>query len=190
MEKKMIETERLILREMTEQDFDALFAVLGDPEVMQHYPNVFDETKVREWIHRNIERYEIFSFGLWAVVLKETGELIGDCGLTMQQIGGNIKPEIGYHIRKDMQRKGYGTEAAKAVIDWAFTNTPFQVLYSYMKHTNAGSYRTAISAGMKLVEEFPDKVNGITKVYAITREEWIALKKESILCSVETQSQL
>lgn len=181
MEKKIIETERLILRELTEQDFDALFAVLGDPEVMQHYPNVLDENKVREWINRNIERYQIFSFGLWAVVLKETGELIGDCGLTMQQIGGKIKPEIGYHIRKDMQKKGYGSEAAKAVRDWAFYNTPFNILYSYMKHTNVGSYRTAMAAGMKIVEEFPDEVNGITKVYAITREEWMALKKKSNL---------
>lgn len=173
---KIIETDRLILRELTEKDFDALFAVLGDAEVMQHYPNVFDENKVRAWIDNNIERYRIFSFGLWAVVLKETGELIGDCGLTMQEIGGKIKPEIGYHIRKDMQKKGYGSEAAKAVRDWAFQNTPFNILYSYMKYTNVGSYRTAISAGMKQVDEFSDEVNEITKVYAITREEWIALK--------------
>lgn len=175
--KIIIETARLILRELTENDFDAMFAVLGDPEVMQHYPNVFDENKVREWIHRNMERYRIFSFGLWAVVLKETGELIGDCGLTMQLIGEKIKPEIGYHIRKDMQKKGFGSEAAKAVRDWTFQNTPFNILYSYMKYTNVGSYRTAISAGMKLVDEFPDEVNDITKVYAITREECIALKR-------------
>lgn len=176
-DKLIIETERLFLREFTENDFDALFAVLGDKEVMEHYPNVFDENKVRAWIQRNLERYQIFSFGLWAVVLKESGELIGDCGLTIQEIGGKIKPEIGYHIRKDMQKKGYGSEAAKAVRDWTFQNTPFNIVYSYMKHTNVGSLLTAKSIGMKLVDEFPDEVNGITKVYAITREEWMALKK-------------
>lgn len=53
-----------------------------------------------------------------AVCLKETGELIGDCGLTMQNIGGVIKPEIGYHICKDMQRKGFAKEAASSVRDW------------------------------------------------------------------------
>ena len=109
-----IETKRLLLREMTEEDFNALYQVLADSDIMQHYPYVFDEGRVRNWITRNRERYQIFGFGLWAVVLKQTGEMIGDCGLTMQKIGETIKPEIGYHIRKDQQRKGY----AKALIEF------------------------------------------------------------------------
>lgn len=173
-----LETERLILREMREEDFQALFLVLGDPEITRHYPSSFDEAHVRGWIGRNIERYRIFGFGLWAVCLKETGELIGDCGLTMQLIGGVIKPEIGYHIRKDMQRKGYAREAAAAVRDWAFSNTPFRIIYSYMKYTNEPSARTAVSWGCHQVDEFRDDVNGITKVFAITRAEWAAVKKE------------
>lgn len=56
---------------------------------MEHYPYTFDENRVRNWITKNIERYSIFGFGLWAVVLKETDELIGDCGLTMQNIKGS-----------------------------------------------------------------------------------------------------
>lgn len=67
----------------------------------------------RGWIEKNKERYRIFGFGLWAVCLKDTGEMIGDCGLTMQNIGGVIKPEIGYHMRKDMQCKGFAKEAAR-----------------------------------------------------------------------------
>lgn len=65
-----------------------------------------------------MERYRILGFGLWAVCLKETGEMIGDGGLTMQPINGKIKPEIGYHVRKDQQRKGYAKEAAIAVRDF------------------------------------------------------------------------
>ena len=102
----MIETERLLLREMIEDDFDALYRILGDADTMRYYPSAFDETGVKNWIARNIERYRIFGFGLWAVCLKETGEVIGDCGLTMQLIDGQIKPEIGYHIRADKQRNG------------------------------------------------------------------------------------
>ena len=94
-------TSRLILREMTDADFDALYSVLADSDIMQHYPYTFDEARVRNWIVRNQERYRIFGFGLWAVCLKETGEMIGDCGLTMQVIHGQIRPEIGYHIRQD-----------------------------------------------------------------------------------------
>lgn len=170
-----IETERLILREMYESDYDALYAVLADSDIMQHYPYTFDETRVRGWIAKNMERYQIFGFGLWAVCLKETGEMIGDCGLTMQLIKGQIKPEIGYHIRKDQQKKGYAKEAARAVRDWTFHNTPFHVVYSYMKHTNVPSYSTAMSWGCHQVDEFEDKVNGITKVFAITREEWLSI---------------
>lgn len=167
-----IETNRLILREMTAEDYEALYTVLADSDIMQHYPYAFDEARVRGWITRNIERYQIFGFGLWAVCLKETGEMIGDCGLTMQMINGQIKPEIGYHIRRDQQRKGFAKEAASAVRDWTFENTPFNEVYSYMKYTNVPSCKTAISWGCHQVDEYKDDVNEITKVFAITRDEW------------------
>lgn len=171
----VIETERLLLREMTENDFEALYKVLADSDIMQHYPYTFDDARVRGWIDKNIERYRIFGFGLWAVCRKETGEMIGDCGLTMQLIGGQIKPEIGYHIRADHQRKGYATEAASAVRDWAFCNTPFNILYSYMKATNEPSSRIAIAYGCRQVDEFADDANDMIKVFAISRVEWSAL---------------
>ena len=110
----MIETERLYLREMNMDDFDALYKVLADHDIMKHYPYTFDEARVREWIERNMKRYENDGFGLWAVCLKTTGEMIGDCGLTLQNIDGTMLPEIGYHIRADQQRRGYAKEAAAA----------------------------------------------------------------------------
>ena len=169
----IIKTKRLFLREMTENDFDALYKVLADSDIMQHYPYTFDENRVRNWIERNRERYRIFGFGLWAVCLKETGEMIGDCGLTMQLIGGQIKPEIGYHIRADKQRNGFAAEAAIAVRDWVFNHTPFNTVYSYMLQTNEPSYKTAISYGCKQVDAFKDDANEITMVFAITRDEWM-----------------
>ncbi|MBQ2156425.1 MAG: GNAT family N-acetyltransferase, partial [Clostridiales bacterium] len=75
--KKILETERLYLREMSMDDFDALYKVLADKEIMQHYPYTFDEERVRGWIERNMNRYKDNGFGLWAVCLKETGEMIG-----------------------------------------------------------------------------------------------------------------
>lgn len=173
-----IETERLSLREMKESDFDALYKVLADSDIMQHYPYAFDENRVINWIQRNIERYRIFGFGLWAVCLKETGEMIGDCGLTMQFINGEIKPEIGYHIRADKQRNGYAKEAAIAVRDWTFNNTPFQIVYSYMKYTNEPSVKTAISYGCKQVDEYKDDENEITKVFAISKDQWADLIRQ------------
>lgn len=169
----VIETERLLLREMNDNDFQPLYEVLADSEIMRHYPYTFDEARVRNWIQRNMERYRILGFGLWAVCLKETGEMIGDCGLTMQLINDQIKPEIGYHIRADKQRKGYAKEAAIAVRDWTFTHTPFNVVYSYMKYTNEASIKTALSYGCKQVDEFSDETNGVTKVFAISKDEWL-----------------
>ena len=172
----VIETERLILREMTDEDFHALYKVLADSDTMQHYPYKFDENRVRNWIARNTERYRIFGFGLWAVCLKETGEMIGDCGLTMQNINGQIKPEIGYHIRSDQQRNGYAKEAAIAVRDWTFQNTPFRLVYSYMKAANMPSAKTAMAYGCKLVDAFEDEENGCTQVFALSREDWAQLR--------------
>ena len=152
-------------------DLDALFAVLGDKEIMQHYPYSFDEERVRSWIERNMKRYTDDGFGLWAVCLKDTGEMIGDCGLTLQNIDGQMLPEIGYHIRKDQQRKGYAKEAAAAVRDWAFQNTEYPALYSYCKYTNVGSFKTAESIGMHFEKEYEDEANKITHVSVIRRED-------------------
>lgn len=168
-----IETERLILREMNEEDFDDLYCVLADSDIMQHYPYTFDEKRVRGWIEKNQERYQIFGFGLWAVCLKENGKMIGDCGLTLQPIGNTIKPEIGYHIQKTYQRKGYAKEAAIAVRDWAFTHTPFQTIYSYMKSTNLPSMQTAQAYGCQRVDEFVDAEKEKTTVFALSKKTWL-----------------
>ena len=169
--KKILETERLFLREMTMDDFDALNAVLGDDDIMIHYPYTFDEARVKSWIERNMNRYRDNGFGLWAVCLKDSGEMIGDCGLTLQNIEGEMLPEIGYHIRADKQGQGYAKEAALAVRDWAFANTDYPALYSYCKYTNVGSFKTAESIGMKFLKEYPDADNEITHVSVIRRED-------------------
>ena len=89
----IIETERLLLREYTMDDFEALYEIMSDVETMQHYPAPFDEARTRRWIEWNLENYAQYGFGLWAVVLKETGEFIGDCGITIQNIDGEKLPD-------------------------------------------------------------------------------------------------
>lgn len=171
----VIETERLRLREYTWEDYDALYAILADPETMRFYPKPYDEEKVRGWITWNLKNYREHGFGIWAVTRKDTGEMIGNCGLTIQMIDGEPLPEIGYHIRRDCWRRGYGSEAARAVRDWAFENTGYGCLYSYMKYTNLPSQATAMANGMEKVKAYPNEKDGVTCVYAITRERWAAL---------------
>lgn len=109
---------------------------------------------------------------------KKTDELIGDCGLTMQLIDGLISPEIGYHIRRDLQQKGYASEASRAVRDWAFTHTPFKTLYSYMKSTNIPSRQTALKWGAHFVKEYHDEINETTAVYSMNKDEWMKRQSE------------
>lgn len=65
----------------------------------------------------------------------------------------------------------------ETVRDWAFQNTDYDILYSYMKYTNIGSYSTALANGMKKVKEYTNSRNTLSYAYAITREEWETLAK-------------
>ena len=139
----LLQTARIFLRELTDEDFDSLFEILSDAEVMKYYPKPFDAERVKDWIEWNFQNYKQYGFGLWAVCLKDSGKMIGDCGITIQNIDGELLPEIGYHIHKDFWRQGFATEAAAVVRDWAFENTKYDCLYSYMKYLNVPSYKTA-----------------------------------------------
>ena len=167
----MIKTERLLLREYTMSDFEALYSILSDPITMQYYPHPYDEAYTRKWIDWNLKNYEKYGFGLWAVDLKDGG-FIGDCGLTMQNIDGKELPEIGYHIHRDCWHRGYAKEAAHAVRDWAFANTEYDELFSYMNKANQASIATALSNGMTKRKEFTDANGEELCVCSITRSEW------------------
>ncbi|MBQ6653973.1 MAG: GNAT family N-acetyltransferase [Erysipelotrichaceae bacterium] len=152
-------------------DFDELHEIMSDAETMQFYPAPFDEAKTRRWIKWNLENYAKYGFGLWAVILKETGELIGDCGVTIQNIDGELLPEIGYHIHKKYWRRGFAREAGQAVRDWAFANTGYPSLYSYCKYSNEASCKTAEAIGMHFLKDYHDEANGLSFVYVINRTE-------------------
>lgn len=164
----ILETNRLILREYKLDDFNDLYKILSDPITMSHYPKPYDEEGTKRWINWCIESYKQNGFGLWAVILKETNSLIGDCGISMQKIDGVWLPEVGYHINKDYWRNGYAKEAGLAVIKWAFENTNYNTLYSYMTKENVPSYKTAESLGMKFLKEYLDDED-VLLVYSIDK---------------------
>lgn len=82
---KILETERLVLRKLTQEDFTDLCKILKDKEVMYAYEHAFEDDEAHDWLDRQIMRYKNDGFGLWAVILKENGEFIGQCGITMQE---------------------------------------------------------------------------------------------------------
>jgi [ribosomal protein S5]-alanine N-acetyltransferase len=151
--REILETPRLILREFAPHDAEALAQVLSEPETMQYYPAPLSRAQVEEWIKRNQWRYEHDAVGLWAMVLKGTGEMIGDCGLTRQKVDGEMLYEIGYHLRRDLWKRGLATEAAIACREWGFTNLPVNRLISLVRPDNLPSRRVAERNGMTIWKE-------------------------------------
>jgi ribosomal-protein-alanine N-acetyltransferase len=165
----ILETPRLVLRPLTLEDTDALLAVLGDPVAMKHYPKPFTREMTVEWIEWSLKNYARFGFGLWAVILKEDGRLIGDCGITMQMVDGVPREEIGYHILRELWGRGYATEAAAGVRDYGFGVLGLQQLMSWMTVGNTASRRVAERVGMVLEKETVNRFGGAQVVYAISR---------------------
>ena len=97
----ILETERLVLREMAQTDFPALCKHLQDAEVMYAYEHAFCDAEVQEGMDKQLRNYKEYGFGVLAVILKETGQLIGQCGLSMQSCGDDKEVlEIGYIFQK------------------------------------------------------------------------------------------
>ncbi|MFA9556838.1 GNAT family N-acetyltransferase [Evansella sp. AB-rgal1] len=141
-------TNRLQLREFTEADVPSLHAIFSDVETMKYYPAPFDYEKTVKWVERNQKRYIEDGHGLWAVCLKEMGQLIGDCGLVKQVVDGKMEVEIGYHINKNYWSKGYGTEAAHACKEYAFSNLGLHKVISIIDPWNIPSCRVAEKIGL------------------------------------------
>ncbi|MFZ0136646.1 MAG: GNAT family N-acetyltransferase [Candidatus Sulfotelmatobacter sp.] len=167
---QIIETPRLILREFSADDVDALGLVLCDAETMRFYPAPLDRHGVEDWIARNLRRYATDGHGLWAVVLKATGELIGDCGLTVQPVNGIDEIEIGYHVRRDQWGQGLATEAARACRDYGFARLPVDHIISLIRPENLPSRRVAEKNGMAIWKDVMRK-NIPHLVYSIRREQ-------------------
>lgn len=175
MNSDILETPRLRLRKMEQSDYTDLCKMLRDIDVMYAYEHAFEECEVHEWLDRQIGRYRLYGFGLWAVILKETGEMIGQCGLTMQDYAGQQVMEIGYLFRKDFWHHGYATEAAIGCKKYAFEILHADEVYSIIRNSNIASQNVAIRNGMTACGTFVKHYYGVVMphiVFRITRGEY------------------
>lgn len=148
-----LETERLVLRSMMPEDIDALHLIFTDVNVMAAFNHpLFTREQMERWLGRNLDHQKQFGYGLFSVILKETGELIGDCGLEQMEDMGAA--ELGYDFRSDFWNRGYATEAATAARDYAFHVLHLPQLISLIRVGNLSSKRVAEKVGMSLAEEF------------------------------------
>jgi RimJ/RimL family protein N-acetyltransferase len=142
-------TERLVLRPMVPADLDAFLPVVNDPVSMRFYPEPFDREKTRRWIEMVGERYERDGIGLLAVIERETGEMIGDCGPMLMETGHGTFVELGWHIRRDRQGLGFATEAGLACRDHAWDVLEVDRLISIIRPENVPSWSVARALGFR-----------------------------------------
>ena len=158
---RILETQRLLLREMTQADYPALAEILQDREAMFAYEHAFSDEETQTWLDRMRERYAKDGFGLWAVVCKETGEMIGQCGLTWQNYEGERVLEIGYLFQRKHWKKGYAIEAARACKHYAFETLHVNEVFSIIRDNNVASMNVAIRNGMTIRGTFIKHYYGI-----------------------------
>ena len=146
----MIETDRLQLRPMRIEDVEPLLAVFGDLAVMAAFGvPPFDREAMEQWVQRNLNHQAAHGYGLYAVILKANGLVIGDCGLERLEDEDVPTAELGYDLRRDHWGQGLATQAAAAVRDYAFGQLALPRLVSLIRQGNAASRRVAEKIGMR-----------------------------------------
>lgn len=163
----ILETKRLYLREMKQSDFSPLCKIMQDQEVMYAYEHAFDNVEVQEWLDRQITRYRDYGFGLWAVILKETDEMIGQCGLTIQDCNNRQVLEVGYLFQKAFWHNGYASEAAIACKEYAFEILNAEEVFSIIRDTNIASQNVAKRNGMTITDRLIKHYYGVVMPHLV-----------------------
>jgi ribosomal-protein-alanine N-acetyltransferase len=152
---KILETDRLILRQLVPDDLDNLFALYRDPEIRRYFPEgtlTYEETKEElEWFLNGHPKHP--ELGLWATILKGSDQFIGRCGLLPWTIDGQNEVEVAYLIAREYWRQGLGTEAAQAILQYGFEQLGLSRLICMIDPANIASRRVAEKIGMTLEKE-------------------------------------
>lgn len=171
----MIESHRLILRRMREDDFHDLLRIFTDEKVMKSFNlRSFSLSQMHKWMNRNLVHQKKYGYGQYSVFLKSNQNLIGDCGLEHTEFEGKPCVEIGYDFLSKYWNQGYATEAAKAVKNYAIEKLDIglKVLCSFIRIHNKASQHVAEKIGMRRIKEF--ETSGVKYfLYALSKEYFI-----------------
>ncbi len=147
-----LESERLITRFVNRNDVRDWSEFFKDPVSTQYFPSSFfasHEDPSETWINRQLKRYAENRYGLQALIDKQSGQLVGQCGLLVQEVDGVAELEVGYHILTRYRGLGFAPEAAKRFIDYAFANRLSDSVISIIDTRNAPSCRVAEKNGLQ-----------------------------------------
>lgn len=135
----ILETERCVLRETTVEDVDSFFEIYRHPDIVKYTEDLYpDKEQERSYILEYIEKvYRYFEFGIWTVVLKETGEIIGRAGFSVRE--GYELPELGFVIGVPWQGKGIAYEICTAILQYGKEEFGFECVQALVMPENAAS---------------------------------------------------
>jgi RimJ/RimL family protein N-acetyltransferase len=142
-----LQTQRLILRPFEETDLDELWALYSDPEVVRYLSSGLlgrEETAVR--LRRMMGHWQAQGYGIWAVIRKEDRRFIGRCGIA--NVHDDEEHELVYTFARDYWGHGYATEAARAAIEYGFTQLKFPRVIALAVAENLASRSVMRKLGM------------------------------------------
>jgi RimJ/RimL family protein N-acetyltransferase len=167
---QILETERLILRRLLPEDLDNLYALYRDEEIRRYFPDgtrTYEETKEElEWFLNGHPRHP--ELGLWATIYKPNGQFIGRCGLLPWTIEGRAEVEVAYLLAKDYWGQGLASEAARAIVSYAFEQLGLTRIICMMDPQNPASSRVAEKTGLHFERAMEDE-GGPFLLYAIEK---------------------
>jgi ribosomal-protein-alanine N-acetyltransferase len=171
----ILETRHLVLREMRHSDVESLHVIFSDPLTMRFWP-VFERSRTEQWVEVSLRSYAQHGFGLRALPLKGSEEVIGECWFLVQEAEGVAETGIGWHVRRDLWGKGIATEAAWAC-DYAFDRLDLDRLIALIHPENIASRRLAEKNGMTLMKLIQHRM-GTRCHYVIERKRRIPSTEE------------
>ncbi len=166
----ILETPRLLLRHLLPGDLEDLFALYSDQEIRRYFPEgtlTYQETKDElDWFLKGHPVHP--ELGLWATIHKETQHFIGRCGLLPWMIEEQSEVEVAYMLTKEFWGQGLATEAAQAIVDYAFGPLQLSRLICLIDRKNKASVNVARKIGMTFEKEVKDS-KGPAQLYSINK---------------------
>lgn len=180
-----IETPRLYLREFMPKDKEVFSAILKDPVTMVEWPAPYDDEAVDRWLERG-QRYKGSGLGRWMVILKETNEVIGDCGVWEAEVNGKREFDLGYILDHKHWGKGLAAEAASAFLDHAYRNTNADRIVANMAESHSRSAKVAEKIGMVLESTFVNAKNRDypTRLYSVFRMQYLGMRRGRVIAKL------
>jgi RimJ/RimL family protein N-acetyltransferase len=145
-----VQTERLLLRQWKESDFEPFADLNADPDVMKHFPKMLAREETCALIEKIEKRFKEDSFSLWAVEIIDSGDFIGFVGLWRPQFEAHFTPcvEIGWRLAKRFWGNGYAPEAALLALQYGFENVGLDEIVALTATSNNNSMRVMEKIGM------------------------------------------